>query len=309
MSYKFDSLMQILNKLDRNENVTVHSLMDELEISQRSVYRYIQTLQVAGFPIHYDKKKETYLFYEGYSLKKPNFSAEERLAFALAKEAMKDYGIGMEESLESLEHKLSFKQPDGDGQVILKPKKPSSSIKSYLGKIYEAITTFSSIEIVYKALYSDEVTTRKVDPYYVFFPDGFWTLRAYCHLRGELRTFAIDRIMSLNVLNEHFAPRNMSPEEELASSFGAWVDGEPVDVVLRFDKDFKRYIQRKKWHQSQKEKQLKDGRLEVSFKINGLEGIKSWIYRWIPHVEVVAPKELKDKMKKELKQALKKTSQ
>ena len=306
MSYKFDSLMLILNKLDRNETVTVHSLMDDLEVSQRSVHRYLLTLEVAGFPVHYDKKKGTYLFYEGYSLRKPNFSIEERLAFALAKEAMKDYGTGMEESLESLEKKLSFKQPDSGDQVILKPKKPSSLVKGYLGRIYEAITNFQSIEIVYKALYSDKVTTRKVDPYYVFFPEGFWTLRAYCHLRGGLRTFALDRMISLKVLNEHFPPRNMSPEEELASSFGVWIDGDPVEVVLRFDKDFKRYIQRKKWHQSQKDKHLKDGRLEVSFKINGLEGIKYWIYRWIPNVEVVAPKELKDMIHNDLKKALKK---
>ena len=306
MSYKFDSLMLILNKLDRNETVTVHSLMDDLEVSQRSVHRYLQTLEVAGFPIHYDKKKGTYLFYEGYSLKKPNFSIEERLAFALAKDAMKDSGIGMEESLESLEKKLLFKQPNVGGQVILKPQKPSSIIKGYLGKIYETITTFQSIEIVYKALYSNEVTTRKVDPYYIFFPDGFWTLRAYCHLRGELRTFALDRMRSVEVLNEHFTPRNMSPEEELSTSFGVWLDGDMVDVVLRFDKECKSHIQRKVWHQSQKEKKLKDGRIELSFKINGLEDMKHWIYRWLPYVEVVSPKELKEEIRGNLKKAIKK---
>ncbi|MBI4709701.1 MAG: HTH domain-containing protein, partial [Nitrospirae bacterium] len=85
MSYKFDSLISILNKLDNKEKVTVYSLSDDMEVSERSIHRYLRTLQVAGFPIHYDKKKESYCFLEGYGLKKTNISLEESLAFALAK--------------------------------------------------------------------------------------------------------------------------------------------------------------------------------------------------------------------------------
>lgn len=80
MSYKFDSLMIILNKLDAGQKVTCQSLMDDLEISARSVYRYITTLQIVKFPIDYDRKKGTYTFSEGFSLKKPNISIEEALS-------------------------------------------------------------------------------------------------------------------------------------------------------------------------------------------------------------------------------------
>ncbi len=79
-----------------------------------------------------------------------------------------------------------------------------------------------------------------------------------------------------------------------------------ADVTLKFDAECKPYILRKKWHRSQKEKELKDGRLEVSFKVNGLEDIKHWIYRWIPYVEVIRPKKLKEIMKSELQQTMKK---
>ena len=119
-----------------------------------------------------------------------------------------------------------------------------------------------------------------------------------------MRTFSLDRIKSLKVIDEHFPPRNVSPEEELSSSFGVWLDGEMTDVVLRFDKSFKDYISRRKWHESQKEKILKNGRLEVRFKVSGLKDIKHWIFRWLPYVEVVSPKTLKDDIKKDLKQAL-----
>jgi hypothetical protein len=66
MSYKFDSLITILKKLDQRETVTVHSLMNDLEISERTTYRYILTLETAGFPIIYDRKKQSYIFSDNY---------------------------------------------------------------------------------------------------------------------------------------------------------------------------------------------------------------------------------------------------
>jgi predicted DNA-binding transcriptional regulator YafY len=95
-----------------------------------------------------------------------------------------------------------------------------------------------------------------------------------------------------------------NPEEELTASFGSFLDGEEVEVILRFDPEIKGYIQRKKWHPSQREKELPDGRLEARFRVAGLAGISRWIYRWLPQVEVIAPAELREKAKEDLKKAL-----
>lgn len=280
MSLKFDSLIIILNKIENKEKITVHSLMNDLEVSERSVHRYLQTLQVAGFPVHYDRKKESYLFVEGYSLRRPDVSVEETLALSLSKRLLKNFGTGMEKSLNDIEQKLSIKTgTEIPRHIVLKAEEPPLAVKDHLGSIHKAVINFQRIEINYKTLYSDKESVRKVDPYYVFFQDGFWILRGYCHLRKGLRTFALDRILSLKILNEHFVPVNISPEEELSGTFGVWLDEKLVNVVLRFDKQCKPYIQRKKWHQSQKEKELKDGRLEMRFKVNGVEDIKRWIYK------------------------------
>jgi len=108
------------------------------------------------------------------------------------------------------------------------------------------------------------------------------------------------------VLKENFIPAAISPEDELSGAFGAFVDGEPVDVILRFDAACKNSILRKKWHQSQEEKVLRDGRVEIRFTVNGIEGIKSWIYQWIPHVEAIEPKELRNVVRGELSEAVRK---
>ena len=304
MSYKFDSLITILNRLDRRETVTVASLMNDLEVSQRTAYRYIQTLQVAGFPIVYDRRKESYTFSENFSLRKPHLSVEETLAFALARNVLKGFGETLEKSFAGLEEKLSMKRPVMPAHIVLKSPDVPTPVGEWLGTLHHAIMNFQKTEITYDALGTGERTVRRVDPYYLFYQDGFWHLRAYCHLREEPRTFALDRIAALTVLDEHFIPGRITPHDELSGSFGPYVDGEPVKVVLRFDAEVKAHVLRRKWHESQKEKELPDGRLELRFTVNGTEGIRQWLSRWIPFVEVVEPVELRQAVIEDMKSNL-----
>jgi len=306
MSYKFDSLMMILNKLDSGEKVTVDSLREDLGVSQRTVFRYLNTIQVAGFPIVFDKDQGGYTFMEGYSLKKPDLNLEETLALGISRKMMARMGTGWEDSMKRIEDKLSVKKTDIPRHIILSGKGLPPEMATHIGLIHQAIMGFQKLKLVYRPLYTDDITKRKVDPYYLFFEEEFWYFRGYCHLREEVRTFALDRIISLKILEEHFIPRNIAPEEEFSGAFGTVVDGEPVEVVLRFDPECKPYIQRKKWHESQRERELKDGRLELRFRVNGLEGITPWIYRWLPYVEVVSPKDLRENVQEELEMALKK---
>ncbi|UCG78901.1 MAG: WYL domain-containing protein [Nitrospirota bacterium] len=307
MSYKFDSLMIILNKLDGKEATTVKSLADELEVSERTVHRYLNTLQIAGFPIHFDRKRESYVFVEGYSLRKPNLSVEETLSFALAKSMMRSVGAGMEKGLGRIEEKLASKSSELPSHIILKSRGISQAVHDHLGSVHSAINNYQRVLIEYSKLSSGEVSSRKVDPYYLFFNDEFWYMRGYCHVSSDMRTFALDRIKSLTILEEQFVPKRIVPEDELADTFGAWIGGRSEEVVLVFDRDFKHNILRKeKWFQQQKTRELADGNLEMKFKVKGLTGVKKWVYQWMPFVEVIRPKELRDAVKDELALALKK---
>ena len=308
MSYKFDSMITILKKLDQRETVTVHSLMNDLEVKERSVYRYILTLQTAGFPITYDRKRQSYIFSDNYSLGKPNLTVGETLALALSKNFLKSFGETMEKSIETIEKKLSIKKASVPKHIIIGLEGIPPSVGNHLEVIHRAISEYKRIEIRYRTLYSEEETDRRVDPYFLFFVEGLWHLRGYCHIREAFRTFALDRIFFLQILNEHFLPKNISSEVELSGTFSSVIDGDPVEVILRFSPDIKPYILRRQWHQSQTNRELKNGQLEVTFHINGIEEIKSWIYRWIPHVQIISPQELKYLAKAEIKKAAKNIS-
>lgn len=306
MSEKFDSLMIILNRIDSGARVTMRSLCEDLEKEKRTIYRYISTLVKAGFPVEYRHSVGCYKFQEGYTLKKPHLSVEEALAFSLAKKFLGNFGPGMQKSLDKIEEKLSFKRPAGISNVVFSPGAVPSGIEVYLTSLYQAIADHQKMKITYRSFSATKDTTSTVNPYYLFFNDGLWYFRGHYEADRAVRTFALDRIKSLIPLDRYFAPPGLKPEDELSGAFGAFFDGEPVDIVLKFDEIYKPLIQRKKWHPSQESRELPDGSLEVTFRVNGTDGIRNWVYQWMPHVEVVAPREFRDMFRGDLDISLKK---
>lgn len=306
MSYKFDSLLIILNRIDSGARVTADSLMEELEVSKRTVHRYITTLQTANFPIEYDREKRTYTFTGGYTLKKPNLSIEETLAFSLARKMLGNFGPGITKSLGSIEEKLAVAHKLDLNHIVLSPDTVPPGTEHHITPIHRAIIDHRRIEMTYKGFYARKATRSEVDPYYLFFSNGIWYFRGYYHTDRAARTFALDRIQSLTVLDRHFVPPDLTPEEEVCGGFGAFIDGDPVDVVLRFDETYRPLVLRKTWHPSQQHRELPDGRIEMIFRVNGILGIRNWIHQWIPHVEIVTPKELRDAFLDDLKNAMEK---
>jgi predicted DNA-binding transcriptional regulator YafY len=305
MSFKFDSMMTILNRVDGGEKVTVRSFREELGVSERTVHRYLETLQASGYPLYFDRQRERYVFPEGYALKKPGLTFEESLALALAKKMVGVLGEDLGKHLDRIRQKMAAR-PMAETPKIFVREDGRVKGGDYLEVLNQAALNFQRVELTYQALSSRKKTNRRVDPDYIFYQEGLWYLRGYCALREDFRTFALDQILSLKLLDDYFVPKRRPEEEELMASFGSFLDGEAVDVVLRFDPGIKGYIQRKKWHPSQQEKDLSGGRLEARFRVNGLEGISRWIYRWLPQVEVIAPAELREKMKEDLRKALEK---
>jgi len=303
---RFNILQSILHKLDRRECFNKDDIMEEFGISERSFYRYKQVLIDIGYPVEYDKEKECYRFPPEYRLAHARVSPETALTFALTKAHLGAVNPELKERFEEVERRIFAKETEIPPHIVIKPDGFSERFRGHFEEIQRALDDLRRIRITYDALYSGEVTTRKVDPYYLFYDrfEGIWNLRAYCHLREDFRTFALDRIKRIKVLDEHFLPRRLDKDEELAGAFGPYLDGEPVEVLLRFSPDIKSYVLRKRWHESQVQEELEDGRLEVRFKVNGLEGIKPWIYMWLPHVEVVEPEELIREMRSDLQQAL-----
>ena len=161
--------------------------------------------------------------------------------------------------------------------------------------------------MTYFTLTRKALTQRQIDPYGLIYSGGFWILVAFCHHRGEVRHFSIDSIRELEITDKYFFyPEDFKLEDHLKDSW-RYYSGKSTEVLVRFDKEISHIILRRdKWHPTQKVIKNDDGSITLIFTVAGTEEIKNWIYKFLPHCEVLSPPFLRNIVKDELNSALNK---
>jgi predicted DNA-binding transcriptional regulator YafY len=87
-------------------------------------------------------------------------------------------------------------------------------------------------------------------------------------------------------------------------AFGISQAKEPWKVRLLFAKEVATYVRERVWHPSQHLRERRDGRLEIRLETSGRKELTRWILSWMPHVKVLAPRQLRERVKQRLVQAL-----
>lgn len=110
----------------------------------------------------------------------------------------------------------------------------------YLASLRKAISQRKTVTISYHALWKDEVTTRKVDPYGLVWLRGDWLMVGHCHLRENIRVFHVDRIsgLAVNPLKpkspDFQVPDDFRLDEHVAQQPWMIKIHEPIRTVIRF---------------------------------------------------------------------------
>ncbi|MCD9067444.1 YafY family transcriptional regulator [Staphylococcus pasteuri] len=210
---KLDNLLAILWMLSSNKKVTAKQISDKLEMNIRTVYRYMDTLSKSGVPVISDSGHNG-----GYTLLNEFieaplfFNSEEQIALGHAADFAEEAGYYGGKSLNSAITKL--RNYSNLEQVIEIEKHVSSlevinqnntdTINSHLETLERCVVARNSIIIAYRKNGDNISNDRQVDPYRIIYWKNKWYLIAFCHLRNDVRTFRVDRIVSFNLTDETF---------------------------------------------------------------------------------------------------------
>jgi predicted DNA-binding transcriptional regulator YafY len=286
-------------------------LASDLECHPRTLYRDLEALQVAGFPIYTEKVEGKNLWSLLDTLKHHipiPFSLTELMALYFSTDMLKAFkGTAFHDSLESLSQKIKatlppesmkyLKSVEQTLQVGIKPYKDYARFKEIINRVNEAALQRKSIEMVYYTMSRRKEGKRKVDPYRIWFFNGTFYLIGYSHERGEVRVFALDRIKMLHQTKESFdVAEDFDFEEFLKPSFGVY-QGEPVKVRIWFGPDAAGYIKEKIWHDTQEIVSQKDGSIIFEAEVAGTEEIKFWVMSWGSKAEVLEPESLLEEIR------------
>lgn len=124
---------------------------------------------------------------------------------------------------------------------------------------------------------------------------------------GQMRTFKIERIRRAEMTNEPYQiPADFDPRLYLYDAWGIWtIEGEPVEVVLRFSRTVARRVQETRWHRSERTEPQTDGTLIWRAQIAEPKEMLPWIRGWGADCEVLEPEELRHALEKEVKKMAK----
>lgn len=311
---------QILRILEaRRGGVSVPELASELQSNVRTIYRDMEALEIAGFPVYNEKEDgvDRWKFVEGYRSKIPiPLELTELMALAIARDHLKAFeGTVFSTSLQQAFEKIrATLKPEAhtflEGlsksfRVGLTGRKDYRKHRETIDLINKAVLEQKTAVIRYRPMKGDE-GNRRIDPYYVWFMGGTIYIVAYCHERKEIRLYLLDRIEKARLTEDRFeVPADFSIEEFTSGRFRV-MGGEPAAVQIRFDSYIAPYVKERIWHPSQQLEEMKDGSVMLSMNVEGLAEIRSWVLSFGSHAEVLGPEEFRKEVAEEIRVARRK---
>jgi predicted DNA-binding transcriptional regulator YafY len=151
------------------------------------------------------------------------------------------------------------------------------------------------IEITYEGLKGGK-SKRELDPYYIVFRRHAFYLIAYCHLRGEYRTFRIGRIKAVTLLGERFIRDGRFTLESYFKDSWEVFTGPSVDVEIRFTGQAARIVATGRHHKGEKIRKLRTGDVISKVTTAGTEEISLWLRQFGAEAKVVKPEALKSSL-------------
>jgi predicted DNA-binding transcriptional regulator YafY len=169
-------------------------------------------------------------------------------------------------------------------------------------RLVDATLSHRKVRVVYYSLSSRRVKEYAIEPYRVAYGDGGMYLFAFVPEYRQIRTFAIERIRKLSVLEETFSPVQQLPAEPFANSIGIHT-GKAEHIEIEFVERVAPYVRERTWHPSQVIEQRPDGAILVSLDVCLDRALISWILGFGPFARVVSPSKLAEQILEELEEA------
>jgi predicted DNA-binding transcriptional regulator YafY len=303
----------ILREIERTSvGVTIDDLATLCSVTTRTIRRDLQALEEAGFPLFDDRSHD-----DGRTRWRMNGQALRGLAAGLtlselcalyfsrtlvATLSATPFRDDVESAFDKLANGLTphmrrfldqlprviVTKPDAVGR----PRAADSAQQSQvIARALEGTLHMRQAQVTYHSRSSDRTKSYLLHPYRLAYAQGALYLLAYVPEYGEVRTFAVERIQGISLLEERFTPIEELPETAFPHSLGVH-SGPPERVEIAFDPGIADYVCAREWHASQSMTTSPDGQVTMSLDVCVDRTLVSWILSFGPFARVLAPASL-----------------
>jgi predicted DNA-binding transcriptional regulator YafY len=285
------------------------------EVSSKTILRDIEFLKYQmDAPIEYDPLKKGYYFTEPeWDLPALNISEGDAFAICIAEKALEQYiGTPLYPKLKAVFDRISKSLPDGaisihpawvNERISFTPYPPRLINQKIWTTLAKAVSANNTVAITHTTPLKPKVT-RRVNPYHLINFHSEWYLIGFCHKENAIRNFAVSRICVAEALKGKFTmPDEANKETFFKNQFGIMHGDTNYTVSVQFTPGAAPYATERTWHKHQSVAPQKDGSVIISFDVNHLTEVKTWILSWGSAAKALSPPELVDSLKNELTKA------
>jgi predicted DNA-binding transcriptional regulator YafY len=306
-------LFVLHQRLCRGEKVTAIDLARELEVDERTIRRDLETMaNDLGAPVERDASARTYFYTHTCDfLPMVKFSPAQAFAVAVALHAF----AAAEGASAELVSALGALTPLIGGIV--------SFPLNELGTVVSAPTTDGAFRfaelLVHAAIHRRELRVtylrltpgaepkeHRLEPLHLAPLDHQWTLIARVSGQATIKHFLFSRMQEVAATGMTFErPADFDAAQHLAGSIGRFAGNQDIEVRLAFAPKLAGYAWEEfRRHPSARRTARPDGRTEITLRVNNYADIKNAAMRYGDHVEVLAPPQLREKVRHALATAL-----
>ncbi|MBD5583952.1 MAG: YafY family transcriptional regulator [Clostridia bacterium] len=238
---KYDVMFKILTLLLQKRKITANEIASRYDVSVRTVYRYIEEMNVCGVPVDVARGRyggvtiaDTFRLPTGYFTRE-EYSATINALEAMASQISDESVISAKEKLESRQ-KNEKRELSVSGNIIVDGGAwgDSGKFTEKMKVCEQAVNSCKCLMIDYISR-EGEHSKRVIDPYVLIFKQNVWYVWAFCHTKQEFRTFKIGRIKSATFTGSEFKKKEFN-RDDIGLNF-YYKDDELIDVTLEIEKN------------------------------------------------------------------------
>lgn len=321
------SYRQLLELFHSGRELTLKEAAQQLGLSERQIQRLIKSMQSDGVPVrstaigkaHSDTthsstglSSQTRIYYiDGHDREVGvRITLTDRQAFALAVAAEatrsvfaatplgEDLSSAFAHLLEMLPADIAtFEAEEIPTQWDFSSGSSVALNPDVFVNIARAINECRIVAIDYHTASTNTLTEQRlIEPYGLAVRNGSWLLIAWCRKRREIRDFSLSGISRLVVQESFFIrPPEFNLKHYLNNRFSAVGGKSKHTVRLIVEPNRAVYFRRKRYHHSQHiSRENNDGSIEITYTVEGLKEMRSFVQGWGTALTVVEPQELRD---------------
>ena len=315
----WERMMRMHRLIQSGKYPNCRKLADELEVCAKTIQRDIDFMRYRlQLPIEYDQLKFGFHYTEPVAgFPAMEMSEGELVALLIAEKALGQHrGTIFEKPLrsacqrlaEGLQDRVTVNWNELDQAISFRSAGVAAPELAVFDAVSRAVVGSVEISFQYLKLRSTQHEFRRARPYHLGCVENQWYVFGHDLDRGQMRTFALPRMRAVKVTKRKFdRPADFSIAKHLAESFGVFATGratKPQRIVVRFDAFAARLVAERRWHPTQQIRALARDEIELSLQLSGFEEVERWVLSWGGHARVIAPRVLKERVRKAAREIL-----